>query len=201
MRILSSASNLVVLFSLAFVSSDCSRSSSPPQSSGLLQSNKTEVTKGQSTSNWKINIVDVAEPETVKIQSGFSTADEKPKENQKWLLLTIELTPPGANSTLPIKQIKLNDESGGSHTPLALTAKSETEPPRFTYFEESFGVDMLEQSRAGQGSVDKDGKLIWMYTQDKKTKDVVLTIMKSEPQKILFLFLTPVSAKRLSLQV
>jgi len=200
MRSLRRTQSFFAAISFAVALTGC-RSSSSPETSSSTGSTRIQVTKNQSTSDWKINIVEVAEPETVMVQSGLSTADEKPKQNEKWLLLTLELTPPAANSTLPIKQIKLVDESAGARTPLSLTAKSETERPRFTYFEESFGPDLLGQSRAGQGSVDKDGKLVWMYTQDKKTMDVVLTVMKTEPHRILFLFSIPASAKRLSLLV
>ena len=194
MRRLIRTNNLFVLISLSLSLSGCSRSPSPVQTSTSSESKKIQLTVGQASSNWKVRVIDVSDPDTVKLQSQLSTRDEKPDQNKKWLLLTLELTPPSANAKLPIKQIKLTDESAGTQTPLALTAKPESEGPQFTYFEESFGRDMLGQSRAGQGSVDREGKMVWMYTQDAKTNDVVLTVMKDEPQNILFLFAVPAAA-------
>jgi hypothetical protein len=179
----------------------CSRSSPVIQTSTPPESMKVQVTKGQSTSDWKINILEVAEPDTVKIQSQLSTSDEKPDQNKKWLMLTLDLTPPSANASLPIKQIKLVDESSVTQTPLSLTSKAEADAPRFKYFEDSFGPNMLGVNQAGLGSVDKEGKMVWMYTRDKKTNEVVLIVMKAEPQKILFLFAVPATARKLTLQL
>ena len=199
-RLARSTSLFALISLLTFALPGCGRSS-PEFSTTPNETAKIIVTKGQSTSDWKVSIVEVSEPDTVKIQSQLSTRDEKPEQNKKWLTLTIELTPPGANASLPIKQIKLIDESSGVQTPLSITSKSEAEAPRFTYFDDAFGPNTLGGNQAGQGSVDKEGKLVWMYTQDKKTMEVVLTVMKAEPQRMLFLFAIPASAKNLSLQV
>jgi len=194
---------LVILF--AFITTGlanfgCNRSSPSVQMSTPAESNKTQVT-ASSTSDWKVNVTDFTEPETVKIQSQLSINDVKPDQDRKWLVLTLELTPPKANATLPIKQFKLVHESATTETPLALTGTTESEAPRFTYLKESFGADILGRSQAGQGSVDKSGTLVWLYTQDAKSKDVLLTIMNAEPQKILFLFSVPATARKLRLQV
>ena len=106
-----------------------------------------------------------------------------------------------SNASLPIKEIKLVDESSGIQTPLSITSTQDATDRRFTYFEDSFGPGVLGGNQAGLGSVDKEGKLVWMYARDKKTMEVVLTVMKMEPQKIVFLFAIPASARNLSLQI
>lgn len=159
------------------------------------------MSKGQSISDWKVNIVEVSQPDTVKISKNFREDGEPPPPEKKWLTLTIELTPPGADASLLIKQIKLADESSGIQTPLSLAPAKDAEAPKFTYFSDSFGPDAFGQNRAGLGVVDKEGKLAWLYTQNKKTNEVELIIKKVEPQKMVFLFAIPASARNLSLQI
>lgn len=190
-----------LIFLSAFALPGCSRSSTEIHTTTNGPA-KINVSKGQSISEWKVNIVQVSQPDTVKIKSkNFNEDDEPSPPGKKWLTLAIELTPPSAEASLLIKQIKLVDESSGIQTPLSLAPTQDAEVPKFTYFSDSFGVDMIGRNQAGLGVVDKEGKLVWLYTLNKETNEVVLIIKKVEPQKMVLLFAIPASARNLSLQI
>ncbi|MEK6336464.1 MAG: hypothetical protein AABM67_16170, partial [Acidobacteriota bacterium] len=107
--------------------------------SGLVQNSEAK-----SPSGWAIKISNASQPGTVKVKARSMYGGTQPEKdeaspaNQKWVLLSTEVTPPAGGATLPAKQIKLVD--GAKNYPaLAIAGAPDQVEPALLYYKDSAG--------------------------------------------------------------
>jgi hypothetical protein len=159
--------------------------------SGLVQNSDAK-----SSSGWTMKVTEVSQPATVnvKARSMFGGTEpekaEAPPASQKWVLMSADLTPPGAGSPLPVKQIKLVD-GPNSYPALAMSGAPDKGDPAFTYFKDSPGLAQMGAS----------GQILWVITRNQNTGDTEIVFQKDGGEKLFFLFAVPSAAKNLTLQL
>ncbi|MFS8084172.1 MAG: hypothetical protein ACMG6H_00935 [Acidobacteriota bacterium] len=159
--------------------------------SGLVQNSEAK-----SASGWAIKVSEVTQPGTVKVKarSMFGGTEpekaEAPPANQKWVLLSAQLTPPAGGSSLPVKQIKLVDGST-SYPALAISGAPDKGDPAFSYFKDSAGLAQLDAS----------GQILWVIMKDTASGETVIVFQKAGAEKLFFLFAVPSAANNLNLQL
>ena len=158
---------------------------------GLVQNSEAK-----SSSGWAMKITDSSQPSTVKVKARSlyggtqPERDESPPANQKWVLLSAELSPPAAAASLPVKQIKLA-EATNSYAALAISDASDKGAPAFVYFKES----------AGLAQVSASGQMLWAIMRNDNTGEIDLIFQKAGSEKVFFLFAVPAAATNLTLQL
>jgi hypothetical protein len=158
--------------------------------SGLVQNSEAK-----SSSGWTIKVSNASQPATVKVKARSMYGgtepekDQAPPANQKWVLLSAELTPPAKVASLPVKQIKLVD--GANNYPALAMAGADKGEPALLYFKDS----------AGLAQVDASGQLVWAIMLNDNTREIDIVFQKAGAEKAFFLFAVPSAAKNLTLQL
>lgn len=149
---------------------------------------------------WPAKIIEATQPSTVAIEEQIfepfggvtvTKTDERPPQNQVWLVLSVELTPPDARASLPLTQIRIIDETSAVYSLVALTSPISTERtsgnPSFFYW--------------------KPPRLFFIVSESKVKWEIgkgELTSPQAEAQKaerIDLVFSIPTTSKKLSLQI
>lgn len=158
---------------------------------GLVQNSEAK-----SASGWTMKVSNASQPGTVKIRarSMFGGTEpekaEAPPANQKWVLLSAELTPPAGGAALPAKQIKLVD-GANSYPALALSGAPDKGDPAFLYFKDSSGLAQISSS----------GQILWAIMKNDNTGETEIVFQKAGGEKVFFLFAVPSAATNLTLQL
>lgn len=159
--------------------------------SGLVQNSEAK-----STSGWTIKVSNASQPGTVKVKARSMYGgtepekDQAPPADQKWVLLSTEVTPPAGGASLPVKQIKLVD-GANNYPALAMAGAPDKGEPALLYFKDA----------AGMAQVNASGQLLWAIMPNDKTREIDIVFQKPGAEKIFFLFAVPSAAKNLTLQL
>jgi hypothetical protein len=159
--------------------------------SGLVQNSEAKSAFG-----WNAKVIEVSQPGTVSIRarSVFGGTEpekaEAPPANQKWVVLSIEMTPPRGGASLPSKEVKLVDGANG-YEALAMAGAPDKGSPAFLYFKDSQGLAQMDQS----------AQILWVITKNPTTGETEISFQKPGGEKVYFLFAVPAAAKNLSLQL
>lgn len=150
---------------------------------GLVQNSEAK-----SASGLRVKVIEESQPGTVNIYKQTDKA-EVPPANQKWIVLSTEMTPPRGGASLPAREIKLVD-GANVYAALAMASGSE-ETPAFVYFTNPNGLIQMSASGNPLWSIDKNGT-----TGEKEIK-----FPNADVKKVYLLFAVPTAAKNLSLQL
>lgn len=159
--------------------------------SGLVQNSEAK-----SASGWNVKVIEASQPGTVNIRarSAFGGTEpekaEAPPTNQKWVLLSTELTPPSGGAALPAKQVKLAD-GANAYEALGMTGAPDKGSPAFVYFRDSAGLAQMGES----------AQILWVIMKNSTTGETEIVFQKPGGEKIFFLFAVPSAAKNLTLQL
>ena len=159
--------------------------------SGLVQNSEAK-----SSSGWTMKISNATQPGTVKVKERSVYGGTQPEKdeaspaNQKWVLLSTEVTPPAGGASLPAKQIKLVD-GANNYPALAIAGAPDKGEPALLYLKDS----------AGLAQVNASGELVWAIMPNDKTREIDIVFQKAGAEKMFFLFAVPSAAKNLTLQI
>lgn len=176
----------ISLLSLVVVLGACGKSTS-----GLLQNSEAKSSNG-----WSMKVIDASQPGTVNVKARSiygGTEPEKaegPPANQKWILLSTELTPPAGGAALPVKQIKLVD-GASNYQALAIAGVPDKGSPAFVYLKDSVGLAQVNEA----------AQLLWAILKNQSTGDAEIVFQKAGGEKAFVLFAVPAGAKNLTLQL
>lgn len=173
---------IIPALSLTIVLGACGK-----DANGLIRNSEAKSSTG-----WAMKVIDASQPGTVNIQTGGTELEkaEAPPANQKWVLLTAELTPGSDAPPFGVRQVKLVDGSANGYAALAMAGAADKGSPSFVYFKDSPGL----------GQISWSGQILWVIMKHPVTGETIV-FTKFGGEKVYFLFAVPSSAKNLTLQL
>jgi hypothetical protein len=167
---------------------------------GIKAQPQNRQTEPSSKGAWEITIVKASQPEKVNVLGGMIHGRSgAPPDNQRWLQLYVELTPPKPEESIAVKRIRVIDNSSVTYSALAIANVEDS--PVFAFFEDIGRPDFSSRRSAGFGLSDKEGSMTAMVVKLDTTGETTLSLPKKQAARMFILFAVPSNTEKVHFQI
>jgi hypothetical protein len=167
---------------------------------GIQAQPQNGQTEPSSKGAWEVKILKASQPEKVDVLGGMIYGRSgAPPDNQRWLQLYVELTPPKPDESIAVKGIRVVDNSSVTYSALAIANVEDS--PVFSFFEDIGRPDLSGRRSAGFGLSDKEGNMSVMVVKLGDAGETTLSLRKKQGARMLILFAVPSNTEKLYFQI
>ena len=167
---------------------------------GIRAQPQNGQTEPSSKGAWEVKILKASQPEKVDVLGGMIYGRSgAPPDNQRWLQLYVELTPPKPEESIAVKRIRVVDNSSVTYSALAIANVEDS--PAFSFFEDIGKPDLSGRRSAGFGLRDKERNTTVMVVKLGDAGETTLSLRKKQAARMLILFAVPSNTEKLYFQI